>query len=313
MSLSQMKFDKVWTNPVDFPTHETQESQVREDMQYLFDSIKDQFNHFLANEFIAENLYFQATPGVIEETNVQAAIEYVFSQIQEAYSGSIPDGAVSTSKIADTAITTDKIANSAVTTDKIANGAVTGDKIAEGSVNGSSFADASIPAGKLAINSVGTNEIINNSVTKDKLANNSVITARIEDGAVTTAKIANANVTTAKIADANVTTAKIKDGDVTEAKLATALATKINGKQKQHSTASTTLAKNTAASPTWTKTVSGVTSSNTVIVSPAGDSTSFTQWTNSGIRVSSQGSNQLVFAARSATSADCNVNIVILD
>lgn len=321
MALSQMAFDRVWTNPVDFPTHETQEGQVRADMQYLFDSIKNQFNNFLANEFVAENMYFQATPGEIEQTNVQGAIEYVFSQIQEAYSGSIPDGAVSTSKIADTAVTTDKIADSAVTTDKIADGAVTGDKIAEGSVNGSSFADASIPAGKLAINSVDTNELKNNSVTKDKLANNSVITARIEDGAVTTAKIADGNVTTAKIANSNVTTAKIAnsnvttdkiaDGNVTEAKLDTTLANKINGKQPQHKTVTVTLTTNLSS---WSNvSATGVTATNTIICGPAEDDTSFTQWTNCGIRAISQGAGKVSFKSRSTTGAACNVNIVILD
>ena len=51
MALTPMKFDKVWTNAADFPTHESRESQVRADIQYLFDSIKDQYNAFISREY----------------------------------------------------------------------------------------------------------------------------------------------------------------------------------------------------------------------------------------------------------------------
>ena len=311
MAFTQMRFDKVWTNPVDFPTHETQESKVREDMQYLFDSIKNQFNNFLSNELTSANLFFARTTD-IDCDNVQDAIEYVFSQIQEAYSGSIPDGAVSTAKLTDEAVTTAKLADNAVTEDKIADGAVTGDKIAAGAVSGTSFADGSIPAGKLDINSVGTDNLVNNCVTDVKLANDAVITQRIKDGAVTTAKILDANVTTAKIANANVTTAKIKDGNVTEAKLASALSTKINGKQDQHKEVTVTLSANASS---WNNVAAtGVTATNLVFASPNEESDDyFVQWTNHGVRMYSQGAGTVSFKANSNITAAIKVNLAIFD
>lgn len=294
MSLTQMAFDKDWTNPVDFPTHETQETKVREDIQYLFNSIRDQFNNFLSNEFVAVNMSFAPTPGDIEQTNVQAAIEYVFSQIQEAYSGSIPDGAVTESKIYTGAVTTSKIADGAVTADKLATASVTGDKIAPNAISGESFAPNSIPAGKLGSQAVGTDNLANNCVTSGKLANKAVITARLDDLAVTTDKIG--------------------DAQVTEAKLDPAIVTKLNGKLDKYSEATFTLA---AGASTWSKTNSNITANSLIYVSPATTGTNgdrnFDQWTNFGIRPNSQGAGTITFKSRSATEQDCEVNVAIFN
>lgn len=71
----------------------------------------------------------------------------------------IPDGSVTTAKIANYAITSAKIASnavtsaklngSAVTTSKIANGAVTNDKLAPGAVTGNKIEDAAVTFEKL--------------------------------------------------------------------------------------------------------------------------------------------------------------------
>ena len=297
MSLTQMAFDRDWTNPVDFPTHETQETKVREDIQYLFNSIRDQFNNFISNEFVAANMSFAPTPDNIEQTNVQDAIEYVFSQIQEAYSGSIPDGAVTESKIHTGAVSTSKIADGAVTEDKIADGAVTGDKIAANAISGESFAPNSIPAGKLGSQAVGTDNLANNCVTSGKLANKAVTTARLDDLAVTTDKIG--------------------DEQVTEAKLASALSTKINGKQGQHKKGTCSLS---SGSSTWSNvTVNGITATDLtsvsdLVIGPAEDDNSFNNWTNCGIRCIGIPSNgKLNFKARSNTAAAVTVNVIILN
>jgi len=105
----------------------------------------------------------------------------------------IPDGTVTTVKIADSNVTTLKIADSNVTTAKIADSNVTTAKIAD------------------------------SNVTTTKIADSNVTTAKIADSGVTTAKIADSNVTTAKIADSNVTTAKIANLNVTVGKLENSL------------------------------------------------------------------------------------------
>lgn len=218
MALTPMKFDKVWTNAADFPTHESRESQVRADIQYLFDSIKDQYNAFISEELVAENIPFDPTEGAIESTTIQDAIEYVFSQISQAGTAVIVDGSVTTAKLDKTdgleAVSTDCIRDEAVTTDKIADGAVTAAKIAEGTFTGAALEDDSITLDKMA----------SNSVDSDQLVSYCVKTAKIARGAVTTDKIADGNVTTAKLcqeADSQaVTTATIRNGAVTRDKIA---------------------------------------------------------------------------------------------
>lgn len=291
MSLTQMKFDKVWTNPVDFPTHETHEAQVRADMQYLFDSIKTQFNYFIANELTAENVVFMPISGYITANNVQGAIEGVHQEVLDISQGSVADGAITTAKLASEAVTGEKIADGTITTAKIANNAITSQQIQDGAISASVLADDSITQAKMGIQSVGTNELVPNCVTDAKLANSAVITQRIADGAVTTAKID----------DGAITTAKIYDGAVTYAKT--------TGIQKQHAATTTSLASGTTS---WTKTgITGVTAYNTVICTPA--PASFAQWVDNRVRCTEQGNESLKFVADTNTSAAITVNILILD
>jgi hypothetical protein len=141
----------------------------------------------------------------------------------------VPDGAISTTKLADEAVTTPKIfdlsvtsgkiANSAISTAKIQDEAVTGVKLAAGSVGLNKLADGAVSSVKIADGAVISEKIADNAVISSKIANNAVTQAKLEPGSVVTAKIADSNVTTAKIADSNVTTAKIADASITAAKL----------------------------------------------------------------------------------------------
>ena len=121
----------------------------------------------------------------------------------------IANNAVTTTKIADSQVITAKINDSAVTTAKIAADAVTGAKIADDAINSEHYTDGSID----------TAHIADSQVTNAKLADNSVSTARIIDGAVNANKLGTAVVTTAKIEDNAVTSAKIANEAVTLAKL----------------------------------------------------------------------------------------------
>ena len=47
MSINGLEFTKDWTNPVDFPTYEDNETQVRADIQCLYDEIKNYINRTL--------------------------------------------------------------------------------------------------------------------------------------------------------------------------------------------------------------------------------------------------------------------------
>ena len=155
-------------------------------------------------------------------------------------SGDIPDGSITTAKLADGAVTTDKLADKSVDVNKLVDmtalsvlGRVSdtggpvgnisagddhsvlrrsGNQIAFGLLVGESLTNLTVTGGKIA----------NDAITSAKLANDAVITDKIADDAVTTSKIINTAVTTNKLALGSVTETRIADNAVTNSKLATA-------------------------------------------------------------------------------------------
>lgn len=137
---TNFQYTKTWRSEDDFHTYEGNEEKVRDDMQCLFDEVRDALNR-LAQAILAANIPFTSTPGVPGVSNVQAAIEAVQAQIAEAVlEGLVPDGTITTAKLADGAVTEAKLAEDAVTGEKIADGAVSPDKIAAGAVDASKLA-----------------------------------------------------------------------------------------------------------------------------------------------------------------------------
>lgn len=123
----------------------------------------------------------------------------------------IPDGSITTAKLADNAVTSAKIKPSAVGTSQLADGAVATVKIADGAIIDKKIADGGI----------STVNIADKAITADILADNSVTTNKIVDGAVTEAKLAPSSVATEKLQDLCVTTPKIADQAVDTTKLNT--------------------------------------------------------------------------------------------
>ena len=101
----------------------------------------------------------------------------------------IPDGSITTAKLADNAVTSAKIKPSAVGTSQLAIGAVSGDIIQSKTIVASKLADKTI---------TGT-QIADGAVTEAKLAPSSVATEKLQDLCVTTPKIANHAVDTTKL------------------------------------------------------------------------------------------------------------------
>lgn len=124
MALNFFNFTKSWRNKNDFPTYESNETKVRDDMQSLFDELKDGLNGLITNLF-AGNIPFNATSAVAAD-NVQDAIEEVQSQIVDIVIDQLPDNSVTSAKLADEAVTEDKIADGAVTADKLDDSALDG-------------------------------------------------------------------------------------------------------------------------------------------------------------------------------------------
>lgn len=101
----------------------------------------------------------------------------------------IPDGSITTAKLADNAVTSAKIKPSAVGTSQLAVGAVSGDIIQSKTIVASKLADKTI---------TGT-QIADGAVTEAKLAPSSVATEKLQDLCVTTPKIADQAVDTTKL------------------------------------------------------------------------------------------------------------------
>lgn len=101
----------------------------------------------------------------------------------------IPDGSITTAKLADNAVTSAKIKPSAVGTSQLAIGAVSGDIIQSKTIVASKLADKTI---------TGT-QIADGAVTEAKLAPSSVATEKLQDLCVTTPKIADRAVDTTKL------------------------------------------------------------------------------------------------------------------
>lgn len=101
----------------------------------------------------------------------------------------IPDGSITTAKLADNAVTSAKIKPYAVGTSQLAIGAVSGDIIQSKTIVASKLADKTI---------TGT-QIADGAVTEAKLAPSSVATEKLQDLCVTTPKIADHAVDTTKL------------------------------------------------------------------------------------------------------------------
>jgi|GEM_PF-2618654 len=121
----------------------------------------------------------------------------------------IPDGSITTLKLADGAVTTPKLADNAITNIKIANTTITGSKLA----------NATITQTQLATNAVGTNQLVNGSVTGVKIANLAITNANIANTTIAGSKLANATITQTQLANNAVGTNQIANLAVTGAKI----------------------------------------------------------------------------------------------
>jgi len=247
--------------------------QAGGDLKTFVNSLIDELEAATAADSLGiDTIDDTGAPDVDQAATVQEGLNALYKAIKDAVITGITDGAVSTAKLANGAVTTVKIADANVTTAKVA--------------------DANITAAKLATDAVETAKIKDINVT----------TAKLADAAVTAAKLGANAVETAKIKDGNVTTDKIADSAVTYAKT--------TGIQKEHGTATATIPA-ISAGGTQTVSVTGVTTSNVVIVSP--QASSWQKWRDCGVRCTAQANGTLTFAAETATGQTLYANVLILD
>lgn len=152
----------------------------------------------------------------------------------------IPDGFITTEKLANNCVTNAKIGplsvgwanlqnhciNSlkinakAIVAENLADGCVTTDKLADNAVTSAKIKPSAVGTSQLAIGAVSGDIIQNNTIVASKLANNAVKDRSLADGCVTTNKIVDGAVTEAKLAPSSVATEKLQDLCVTTPKIA---------------------------------------------------------------------------------------------
>jgi hypothetical protein len=101
MAFEPLKFTKNWENPRDFPTYETDEQQVRADLQLLHDETKAALNRLvevLGSAQAARELGFAADG--LQARNIEAAVLEVYAAVGNMAAGLIPDGTVTAEKLA---------------------------------------------------------------------------------------------------------------------------------------------------------------------------------------------------------------------
>lgn len=180
MRIGPLNFTKLWTNAADFPTYEASETQVRTDMQYLFNEIRDFINDKVlgaVNTITAGDITVQNEQGAesLSErlSEIAADIDGLEQELQDVSVGTMPDRSITNVKIGYREVHTENIAEGAVGTDQLADG----------------------------------------SVDSVVLADEAVRTEKLEDRAVTTAKIANGAVTGAKMSDTHWTSVTSFNGN----------------------------------------------------------------------------------------------------
>lgn len=98
---------------------------------------------------------------------------------QDATTGAIADGSISSAKLGSEVVTEPKIGPAAVTESKIGTGAVTETKLGAGSVTNSKIAAGAVQATQLATDAVTNAKIATGAVNTDELASSAVTEAKV--------------------------------------------------------------------------------------------------------------------------------------
>lgn len=114
--------------------------------------------------------------------------------------GEIPDGSITTAKLAYSAVTADKISTGAVTSAKIADGTIVAGDIADSTITGAKMVNSTITGAKIAASTITATNIANSTITNAKMAVNSINSSNIVDGTVTGTDLAANTVTLSNLA-----------------------------------------------------------------------------------------------------------------
>lgn len=141
----------------------------------------------LEEENAAGNLGIAAITG-LAAMNVQAALEELYTDLQQATTGTIPDKSLTTIKYADRSVTGTIVALATLLTENYADKSVTGAKVADNTLETTNYKGRSITGPKIALAAITAELLANLAVTEPKMANGSVSTRTLAANAVTPEK-----------------------------------------------------------------------------------------------------------------------------
>lgn len=168
MSLSKLKYTKDWKNPDDFPTYSSDETQIRADMQLLFDEARAALNK-LIDELDASEIPFTPTPE-IQAADVRQALIAIQNQIAQIALGSLPDNSISSQKIMPKAVTEEKMADLSVTTRALAAKSISEPKLGDASVSTRTIKDGAVTRDKMAADAYNDKaNLVNGRVAANEL------------------------------------------------------------------------------------------------------------------------------------------------
>ena len=131
--------------------------------------------------------------------------------------GSVPF-ATQAQTVPDGSITTGKIANNAITSTHIIDGAVGSSEVADNALTANDLAANSVGSSEIANGAVGSSEVSDNALTANDLADNSVGSSEIASGAVGSSEVKDSSLTANDLAANSVGASEIANGAVTQDK-----------------------------------------------------------------------------------------------
>jgi hypothetical protein len=133
-------------------------------------------------------------------SNFKAPNADIADTVRKAPLTVVPDGSITSAKIADSDVQTIDIADGAITQGKLAGNSVTNAKILNGAVSEQKIADANVTSSKIADNAISALKLDNLSVSTAKIQDGAVTNSKVQDGAVTSEKIQNYSIRTEDVA-----------------------------------------------------------------------------------------------------------------
>lgn len=194
-----------------------------EDIQTKYNGLIDYLLQTTASDSGANNIGVTSIPG-ISGNDIQTVLESLKTAIDNASTGSIPDGSLDGVKLKESTITYNKIGNGQVKRVNLEDYVINRQKIADGEVTQIKIqnyigAGTGISTAKVENKAITEPKLADSSVSERTIQSNSVNQAALQTASVGTAQLINDSITEAKFQNLSVSTRVLQDFSVTASKL----------------------------------------------------------------------------------------------